>query len=93
MYEHDAGESSSVVKAGILSTREVSKNSPKYLLMANIFQNDNFLTYKSVFERCLNDLFLKIFDKDTPFSQTENEDNCKNCDFLHLCGRQTAVGN
>ncbi len=91
MYEHDAGESSSVVKAGILSTREVSKNSPKYLLMANIFQNDNLLTYKSVFEECLNSLFLDIFDAGTPFAQTENEDNCKNCDFLHLCGRQTVT--
>lgn len=91
MYEHNAGESSSVVKAGILSTREVSKNSPKYLLMANIFQNDNLLTYKSVFEECLNSLFLDIFDAGTPFAQTENEDNCKNCDFLHLCGRQTVT--
>ena len=91
MYEHVAKETSNVVKAGILSTREVSKNSPKYIFNANVFQDDNLLTYQSVIKDCLNELFIRVFDADTPFCQTENEDNCKNCDFLHLCGRQTAV--
>ena len=92
MYEHVAEKNLNVVKAGILSTREVSKNSPRYVFNANVFQDDNLLTYKSVFEECLNNLFLDIFDADTPFVQTEKEENCKNCDFLHLCGRQTVVG-
>ena len=91
MYEHVVKESPSVVKAGILSTKEVNKNKSDYLFKAEIFQNDNLLSYKFVLEECLNSLFLNIFDADTPFSQTENEDNCKNCDFLHLCGRQTVT--
>ena len=91
MYEHVAKETSNVVKAGILSTREVSKNSPKYIFNANVFRDDNLLTYQSVIKDCLNELFIRVFDADTPFCQTENEDNCKNCDFLHLCGRQTTV--
>ena len=91
MYDHYVKESASVVKAGILSTREVSKNKPKYLFKAEIFQDDNLLSYKSVLEKCLNSLFLNIFDADTPFSQTNKEDNCRNCDFLHLCGRQTVT--
>ena len=91
MYEHNAGESSSVVKAGILSTREVSKNSLVYLFKASILKDENLMTYKPDIQECMNSLFLRIFDKETPFSQTENEDNCKNCDFLHLCGRQTVT--
>ena len=91
MYDHYVKESASVVKAGILSTREVSKNKPKYLFKAEIFQDDNLLSYKSVFKECLNSLFLNIFDADTPFCQTENEDHCRNCDFLHLCSRQTVT--
>lgn len=91
MYDHYVKESTSVVKAGILSTREVSKNSLEYLFKASILKDENLMTYKPDLQECMNSLFLRIFDKETPFSQTENEDNCKNCDFLHLCGRQTAV--
>ena len=91
MYEHVVKESPSVVKAGILSTKEVNKNKSDYLFKAEIFQNDNLLSYKFVLEECLNSLFLNIFDADTPFCQTENEDDCKYCDFLHLCGRQTVT--
>ena len=70
---------------------EVNKNRPKYLFNAEIFQDDNLLTYKSVLKDCLNELFIRIFDADTPFAQTEHEEDCKNCDFLHLCGRQTVT--
>ena len=91
MYEHVVKESAGTVKAGILSTREVSKNKPEYLFKAEIFQDDNLLTYKSVLEDCLNDLFLRFFDSETPFTQTENEKDCRGCDFLHLCGRQTVT--
>ena len=91
MYKHVVKDSANVVKAGILSTREVSKKKSDYLFKAEIFQEDNLLSYKSVLEECLNNLFLTIFDADTPFCQTENEDHCRNCDFLHLCGRQTVV--
>ena len=91
MYDHFVKDSASVVKAGILSTREVNKNSLEYLFKASILKDENLMTYKPVIQKCMNSLFLRIFDKETPFDQTENEDNCKNCDFLHLCGRQTAV--
>lgn len=91
MYEHVVKEPASVVKACILSTREVNKNRPKYLFNAEIFQDDNLLTYKSVLKDCLNELFIRIFDADTPFAQTEHEEDCKNCDFSHLCGRQTVT--
>ena len=91
MYDHVVEKSASVVKAGILSTREVSKNSPEYLFKASILKDENLMKYKRDLQECMSSLFLRIFDKETPFYQTENEDNCKNCDFLHLCGRQTAV--
>ncbi|MBP5306432.1 MAG: PD-(D/E)XK nuclease family protein, partial [Paludibacteraceae bacterium] len=91
MYDHFIKESASVVKAGILSTREVSKNSSEYLFKASILKDENLMMYKDDLQECMSSLFLRIFDKETPFYQTENEDNCKNCDFLHLCGRQTTV--
>ena len=91
MYKHVAKESPSVVKAGILSTREVSKNSLEYLFKASILKNDNLMAYKPVLQECMNSLLLRVFDVETPFSQTDKEDNCKGCDFLHLCGRQTTV--
>ena len=35
----------------------------------------------------LRGLLGKIIDKEVPFSQTDDADHCKGCDFKHLCGR------
>jgi len=40
----------------------------------------------SEFEENLKLLLAEIFDKEKSFSQTENIDNCKYCDFKGICG-------
>ncbi len=38
-------------------------------------------------ENVLKPLFTELFDQDIPFRQTENEDNCRYCPFMVLCGK------
>ena len=43
--------------------------------------------YSEEFGNRLNSVLEEIFDQSVPFSQTDNEDHCKNCDFRMLCNR------
>lgn len=38
-------------------------------------------------EKGIEGLLGEIINKEVPFSQTDNPDRCKYCDFIHLCGR------
>lgn len=92
MYDRHTPSSPDAILAGIISTHEINKNNPNYILSGSILGDSDILKYKAEFSERLNQLFLKIFDEKTPFVQTEDTKRCKNCDFLHLCGRQTVTG-
>jgi hypothetical protein len=92
MYEHFAGTPASL-QVGIISTREVNKNNPCYLLRGKILDDYNILAHKKMLSERLNLLFCDIFDAKQPFNQTDDNEKCRICDFLHLCGRQTATEN
>lgn len=91
MYDHLNGGQISDVRVGILSTRKVNKKSDNYILQGSILKESNIMVQKKRLQDSLNRLFCEIFDSKTPFLQTDNEKNCRNCDFLHICGRQTTV--
>ena len=91
MYEHVAKEKPTSVQVGIISTRAVNRNSPKYMLPGLILNERDILQFNQELSDRLNLLFCEIFDRSTPFLQTDNADTCKYCDFLHLCGRQTTT--
>jgi len=91
MYEHVADKKPTSVQVGIVSSREVNRNHPKYILEGKIFDDVNILKYKDALSRALNQLFCKIFDQSSPFTQTDTKDSCKRCPYQHLCGRQTST--
>ena len=91
MYEHIAKEKPTSVQVGIISTRAVNRNSPKYMRPGLILTERDILQFSSALSERLNLLFCEIFDRSTSFSQTDNAETCKYCDFLHLCGRQTVT--
>jgi hypothetical protein len=91
MYDHLTRQAAKSIEVGIVSTQLINKNDPNYILRGSLCDEDNLLNYKQILSEGLNRLFCGIFDEKTPFTQTENEDRCKICDFLHLCGRQTVV--
>ncbi|MDD2475075.1 MAG: PD-(D/E)XK nuclease family protein, partial [Dysgonamonadaceae bacterium] len=39
------------------------------------------------FEALFNDKIAELFDKDIPFTQTDNAKNCEYCPFRSLCER------
>lgn len=92
MYDHIMQGQTPSIQAGIISTREINKKNPAYMLPGVILNNYNFLTYKSLLKEELNLLFCQIFDDTIPFNQTDDEKVCRNCDFVHLCGKQTVNG-
>lgn len=91
MYDHYSKEKPVSVQAGIISTREINMNHADYLFHGSIIKDRNILKFKELLAEKLNLLFCEIFDEPHPFTQTEDEEKCKMCDFLHLCGRQTAT--
>ena len=42
--------------------------------------------YLNEFEKILSEKLREIFDKNLPFIETEDKDNCKFCAYKNLCG-------
>lgn len=93
MYDYWAKEKPASVQVGIVSTREINMNHADYILDGTLFGDADILTYKSLLSERLNLLLCEIFDGDVAFTQTDDEDKCRMCDFLHICGRQTVTEN
>lgn len=91
MYEHVVTVASSSIQVGIISTREINKKSPDYILPGSVLKETNILIYEKQLQERLNRLFCEIFNPEMPFEQTQDEKRCRNCDFQRLCGRQTSA--
>lgn len=72
------------IKPGIFGLRKMSKGIFQLDNQSETFDNDNFL---NSCDRLFEDLIIEISDKNIPFSQTDNADNCKNCDYKDICKR------
>lgn len=92
MYDHITHGQTMNIQVGIISTREINKKSLAYILPGIILKESNILVYKQLLKERLNILFCEIFDENVPFTQTQDEQVCRNCDFIHLCSRQTLGG-
>jgi ATP-dependent helicase/DNAse subunit B len=51
------------------------------------FINEKFSGIKTEVESYIKELLSELFNKDIPFFQTENTDNCKYCNYKNICGR------
>lgn len=55
----------------------------------NIYANkklvDNFSDYYDDFEALIQNLLAEIFNPDISFSQTDNQDKCRYCDYKDIC--------
>ena len=59
-------------------------------LITDKFQDTTIERYSDVateFERELNSVLEELFDVNTPFTQVEDEDACKYCDYKKICRR------
>ena len=78
---NDAGTQE--ITPGIFSFR----NSSDGFIAATLPDEMGFKELVPAFEEILSRLIGEIFDPETPFTQTENEDACKWCDHQSICNR------
>jgi CRISPR/Cas system-associated exonuclease Cas4 (RecB family) len=71
---------------GLMNIREI--NNKKFTINISIGKNkiDNINNYLKDFEILLSKKLSEIYDKNLPFTETEDKDNCKFCAYKNLCG-------
>jgi CRISPR/Cas system-associated exonuclease Cas4 (RecB family) len=76
------------IQCGIIAFQELYQQNEAYICYAEIDQ-EKVLTADVLqrFEEHLERLFSSILDKETPFHQTQNGENCKFCDYINICNR------
>jgi len=74
------------VQCGIIAFQELYKKNEEYICYAE-FDKEKVLTAEmlQLFEEHLKQIFSSILDVETPFTQTEEEENCKYCDHKCIC--------
>jgi hypothetical protein len=75
------------MKAGIISLRAPGKGAVPMSGPAGTLIDEAAL---KDFEVQLKLLVKEIFDTETPFTQTKDEDRCRYCDFREMCNRNSA---
>jgi len=76
------------VQCGIIAFQELYKKNEEYIYYAEI-DKEKVLSAEMLqrFEEHLKQIFSSILDVETPFSQTEEEENCKYCDYKGICNK------
>ena len=72
----------STIRSGLITLKDMS-NGIWYLQQGEPFSNEQFLE----FENQLRLLISKILDPSVAFTQTDDIDRCKYCDFAEICNR------
>ena len=72
----------SAIRSGLITLKDLS-NGIWYLQQGEPFSNEQFLE----FENSLRLLISKILDPAVSFTQTDDIDRCKYCDFAEICNR------
>ena len=72
------------ITAGIFSLRKFTAGLFTLQLTDSNFVNEDII---NEFESGLKSLMLNVFDKNTPFTQTEDVDNCRYCPYINICNR------
>lgn len=88
LYANKYGREGTIVP-GLINIRDLFTENFDYRIRLNKDPLTNAAYYLPEFENHLKDLLKEIWDLDTPFSQTEDLDNCKYCDFNKICNRQS----
>lgn len=76
------------IQPGIFALRKMSNG------LFSLSCNSEHYSDVNMSDNCEDDfknLFKEIMNRDIPFVQTEDESNCKHCDFLEICKRKANV--
>lgn len=72
------------IEPGIFGLKKISKGIFSLSNNSNYFKGKNFTTD---FESIMIEIFSEILNREIPFKQTEDENKCKNCNFMEICKR------
>jgi hypothetical protein len=91
LYQNNKSQSlvqTTEIQCGIIAFQELYKQNEEYIYYAAI-DKEKILSSEilQIFENQLKLLFSSILDKETAFSQTEEVENCKYCDYKAICNR------
>ena len=91
LYQNDKDNSpvkTAEVQCGIIAFQELYKQNEEYIYYAEI-DKKIVLTAEilQLFEENLKQIFSSILDTVTPFTQTDEEENCKYCDYQGVCNK------
>jgi len=91
LYQNDKNNKllkTNEIQCGIIAFQELYKQNEEYISYAEI-DKEKILTVSilQLFEEHLKQIFSSILDLETPFTQTEEEENCKYCDYKGICNK------
>ncbi|MDR0207269.1 MAG: PD-(D/E)XK nuclease family protein [Bacteroidales bacterium] len=89
LYQNDKDNSllkTAEIQCGIIAFQELYKQNEDYICYTEI-EKEKIMTSEvlQLFEEHLKKVFSSILDVETAFTQTEEEDNCKYCDYKGIC--------
>ena len=76
-----------IINPGLMNIREMHNKNFSINLSINNHELKNIEPYLKDFEDSLIKTINKIFDLDSPFTQTEDEDACLYCAYKNMCSR------
>ena len=72
------------IEPGIFGLKKISKGIFSLSNNSNYFKGNDFTTD---FESIMIEIFSEILNREISFKQTEDENKCKNCNFIEICKR------
>ncbi|MDR1582026.1 MAG: PD-(D/E)XK nuclease family protein [Prevotellaceae bacterium] len=89
MYQKSKNPSEKIVPA-LYFVKDCYSSDFSYFLMEGKNEKErkkvgDFSVYQSVFEECLAQNLLELFDFNVPFTQTEYRRTCESCQFNNIC--------
>jgi CRISPR/Cas system-associated exonuclease Cas4 (RecB family) len=76
----------SPIVPGLMNIREINNKNFTINISIGNDEVDSVNDYLNEFEKLLSEKLCEIFDKNLPFIETEDKDNCKFCAYKNLCG-------
>lgn len=71
------------------TTRLGSGDSFKVCSKKDAFSEGNYMRVADMVRDSLGKILGQLFDPEQPFKQTDNEENCKHCNFFYFCNKQS----
>ena len=85
LLRHKLVDDSPIVP-GLMNIREINNKNFTINISIGNDKIDSVNDYLNEFEKLLSEKLSEIFDKNLPFIETEDKDNCKFCAYKNLCG-------